>query len=104
MRLQIRILKSVCNVVKSVARFTNLFHKLKTLSIYKKKHRRFYFCYYFSVVVKICEVFSSDYLRVYVSFNSLWEVAYLRVIIQLCIRHIDKNETKHRVPGLLWLF
>ena len=36
MRLQIRILKSVCNVVKSVARFTNLFHKLKTLSIYNK--------------------------------------------------------------------
>ena len=29
---------------------------------------------------------------------SLYEVAYLRVII-ICIRHIDK-QTKHRVPGL----
>ena len=31
---------------------------------------------------------------------SLCEVVYLRVIIIMHIRHIDKNKTKHRVPGL----
>ena len=80
MRLQIRILKSVWSVVKSgksksrivqckkFNKYTDVFRifdKLKYIK-YPKKYRRFYFCYYFSVVVKICEVFS-DYLRVYVS-------------------------------------
>ena len=53
------------DVFRIFARFTNLFHKLKYIE-YIKKYRRFYFWYYFSVVVKICVVFL-DYLQVYVS-------------------------------------
>ena len=53
------------NVFRIFFCFTNLFRKLKYIK-YIKKYRIFYFCYYFSVVVKICEVFF-DYLPVYVS-------------------------------------
>ena len=64
-RILHRPINKYTDVFRIFVRFTNLFHKLKYIG-YIKKYRRFYFCYYFSVVVKICEVFS-DYLRVYVS-------------------------------------
>ena len=77
MRLQIRVLKSglerrekrqerIPHRPLLFFRFTNLFHKLKYIKYIYKKISWIYFCYYFGVVVKICEVFA-DYLRVYVS-------------------------------------
>ena len=51
--------KYYTDVFRIFVRFTNLFHKLKYIE-YIKKYRRFYFCYYFSVVVKLCKVFSDS--------------------------------------------
>ena len=65
--------------------FYKLVSQVKIHVVYKKKYRRFYFCYYFSVVVK--DMRSIFGLFTGVCIVSLCEVAYLRVIIIMYTSH-----------------
>ena len=89
MRLQIRILKPVWNVVENAKSessivpckyLTNLqkFFVFFSFSKIQKRYRRFHFCYYFGVVVNIYEVFFGLFIGLCIV--GLCEVAYLRII------------------------